>query len=78
MPSLCFQNMEASKIKRIPVYSGTSIMRTPLVPSKLSRGVPTSEVSGIFPVGVAMRTRAVERYESLFQSSPLLYDGKKE
>ena len=54
-------------------------MRTPLVPSNdlKCRGVPTSEVSGIFPVGVAMRTRAVERYEGAFQSSPLLYDGKK-
>ena len=30
------------------------------------------------PVGAAMRTRAVERYESAFQSFPLLYDGKKE
>ena len=35
--------------------------------------VPTSEASGIFPVGVAMHTRAVERYESVFQNSPLLY-----
>ena len=72
-------------------------MRTPLVPSKVSRVkrcrdvcqvcasgllvdrtlVPTSEDSGIFSVGVAMRTRAVECYEGAFQSSPLLYDGKK-
>ena len=51
-------------------------MRTPLVPLKCP-GVPTSEVSGMFPVGVAMRTRAVEHYEGAFQSSPLLYDGKK-
>ena len=32
----------------------------------------------MFLVGMAMRTRAVERYESAFQSSPLLYDSKKE
>ena len=30
----------------------------------------------MFPVGVAMRTRAVEHYEGAFQSSPFLYDGK--
>ena len=43
-------------------------MRTPLVPSNLSvlskeRGVPTLEPSGIFSVGMAMHTRAVERYK---------------
>ena len=37
----------------------------------------TSEASGIFLVGVAMHTHAVECYEGAFQSSPLLYDGKK-
>jgi len=30
------------------------------------RGVRISEVSGIFPVGVAMHTRAVECYEGAF------------
>ena len=41
------------------------------------RGVPTSEVSGIFLVGMAMRTRAVEHFEGAFPSSPLPYDDKK-
>ena len=41
------------------------------------RGVPTSEVSGIFPVGVAMRIHVVEHFEGAFHSSPLPYDGKK-
>ena len=39
------------------------------------RGVPTSEVSSIFPVGVAIRTHAVEHFEGAFHSSPLPYDG---
>ena len=30
------------------------------------RGVPTSEASGIFPEGVAMRTRALERFGGVF------------
>ena len=41
------------------------------------RGVCISEVSGIFLVGVAMCTCAVERYKGVFQSSPLLYAGEK-
>ena len=41
------------------------------------RGVPTSEFSSIFPVGMAMRTCAVEHFEGVFHSSPLLYNGKK-
>ena len=41
------------------------------------RGVPTLEVSGIFPVGVAMHTRLVEHFEGTFHSSPSPYDGKK-
>ena len=40
-------------------------MWMPLVPSKVSqiRDVPTLEASGIFLVGMAMRTRTIERYE---------------
>jgi len=30
----------------------------------------------MFPVGVAVRTRPVERYEGAFQSSSLLYAGE--
>ena len=58
------------------VYSGTSITRTPLVPSKVSRvrRATTLGASGIFPV---MCTHAIECYEGTFQSSPLLYAGKK-
>ena len=36
------------------------------------------EAFGIFLVGVAMCTYAVERYEGVFQSSPLLVTDKKE
>ena len=43
-------------------YSGTSIMRTPLVPSEVS-WVKRCPYFGVFLVGVAMRTRAVESYE---------------
>ena len=35
------------------------------------------EVSGKFPVGMAMHTRAVEPMKAPYQSSPMLYDGKK-
>ena len=46
------------------------------MPSKVSRVKRyTLEASGIFPVGVAMCTRAVEHYKGMFQSSPLLYRG---
>ena len=41
------------------------------------RGVLNSEVSGIFLVGVAMCTHAVERFEGAFHSSPSPYNGKK-
>ena len=51
-------------------------MRTPLVPSKVSRVKRyTLEASGIFPVGVAMCTCAIQHYKGTFQSSPLLYHG---
>ena len=43
--------------------------------SEQERGI-CLEVSGIFPVGVAMRTRAVECFGA-FRSSPLSYDDKK-
>ena len=36
-----------------------------------------SEDSGVFSVNVAMRTRAVMRYEAPFQSTPSLFDVKK-
>ena len=56
-------------------------MQTPLVPFKsvLSKEVSPLRrpASRIFPVRVAMRTRAVERYEGAFKSSNLLYVGKK-
>ena len=50
-------------------------MRTPLVPSKVSlvnsrRGVPNPEASGIFPVGVAMRTRALSAPEVRSRALP--------
>ena len=53
------------------MYSGTSIMWTPLVPSKVS---PSKEVSLLrrFLVGVVMHTHVVEHYKGVFQSSPLL------
>ena len=35
------------------------------------RGVHILEDSGVFPVGVAMCTHAVERYKGVFQSPPL-------
>ena len=41
------------------------------------RGVHIFDASSIFLVGMAMHTCAVEHYESAFQSSPLLYTGKK-
>ena len=41
------------------------------------RGICISEASGIFPVGAAMDTRAVECYEGAFQSSTLLYAWEK-
>ena len=33
--------------------------------------------TSIFPVGMAMCTHAIEHYEGVFQSSLLLYTGKK-
>ena len=41
------------------------------------RSICLLEASSVFPVGVAMCTHAVKHYEASFQSSPLLYAGKK-
>ena len=41
------------------------------------RGVCISKASGIFLVGVAMHTHAVECYKGAFKSSPLLYACEK-
>ena len=59
-------------------YSGIPLMRTPWGPPlRVQNREAIRYFGGLFPVGVAMRIRAVERSEATFQSSPLWYAGEK-
>lgn len=54
-------------------------MRTPIGTAVIGpyyRDVHTSEASGVFPVGVALHTRDVERYKAMLKSSLFLLVDK--
>ena len=71
-----FEYINKNKIQWIPSNAGT-IGTTAVCPEY--GGICISEASGIFPVGMAICTCAVEhyKYKSPFQSPPLLFVGKK-